>query len=178
MDFSTITTPTRVTLLISFMDIQGFLGIAQAQHDLTKLFDLLNNWAGIIIKDVERAHGRVVKFIGDACLIVFAEEDADLGVQTLVSLKAKAEAFLREQGFKNRIKVTGHVGEAVMGAFGTGNCTSIDVFGDSVNIASTLERSDHHGRFVLSPQAFRKLSPSTRKLFHKYTPPVVYVAEE
>ena len=177
MEFSTITTPTRVDLLISFMDIQGFLGIAKAQHDLTKLFDLLNNWAKIIIKDVEQARGRVVKFIGDACLIVFAEEDADLGVQTLISLKAKAEAFLLDQGFKNKIKVTGHVGEAVMGPFGAGNCRSIDVFGDSVNIASTLERSDHHGRLILSPQAFRKLSSSTRKLFHKYTPPIVYVAE-
>jgi hypothetical protein len=30
---------------------------------------------------------------------------------------------------------------------------------------------------VISPQAFRKLSPATRKSFHKYTPPVVYVAE-
>ncbi len=41
MDFGSITTPKRVNLLISFMDIQGFLGIAQATPDLIQLFELL-----------------------------------------------------------------------------------------------------------------------------------------
>ena len=77
MDFTKITRPTTTSLLISFMDIQGFLRIAQVQRDLIMLFELLNGWATIIIDEVERAGGRVVKFIGDACLIVFPGRDAD-----------------------------------------------------------------------------------------------------
>jgi hypothetical protein len=31
---------------------------------------------------------------------------------------------------------------------------------------------------ALSPQAFRKLEPETRKLFKKHTPPVTYIPVE
>jgi len=33
------------------------------------------------------------------------------------------------------------------------------------------------GRFTISPQLFRKLDAATRKSFHKYTPPVTYLAD-
>ena len=178
MDFASITTPTTTDLLISFMDIQGFLRIAQAQRDLIKLFGLLDRWAAIIVEEIEEANGRVVKFIGDACLIVFDAGEAEQGILAIRSAKQKAEKFLADQGFSNKISATAHVGKAVVGLFGAGHCRSFDVFGDSVAAAAALERGEKRGRLVLSPQAFRTLTPPSRKLFHKYTPPVVYIAEE
>lgn len=175
MDFSTIRTPTRVNLLISFMDIQGFARIAQAVTDLNKLFDLLNGWAALVVTGIESAGGRVIKFIGDSALCVFPEDQASGGVKALLAAKQKSEQYLESRGFSSRLRVTGHVGEAIVGVFGTGKCIGLDVFGDSVNVSATLERSDKHGQFILSPQAFRKLDASTRKAFHKHTPPVVYI---
>jgi class 3 adenylate cyclase len=177
MELSKVTTPVRVNLLISFMDIEGFSKISQALPDMIRLFDLLNNWAAIIIQEVDQAHGKVIKFIGDSCLAIFSEDDADAGVCALLSAKEKAEAFLQKEGFTNKMRVTGHVGEAVIGLFGTGSCKGIDVFGESVNTAAALDRGDYRSHLILSPQAFRKLTASTRKRFHEHTPPIVYIAE-
>jgi class 3 adenylate cyclase len=176
MDFSSFTTRRKVDVLISFMDIQGFLGIARALPDAEQVFDLLDGWAAVLAGEIEKAGGRVIKFIGDACLAIFPDDRVDAGTRALLSAKEKAEAFFKEKGFSNRLKVTAHFGEAAVGPFGAGSCRSIDVLGDSVNVTSGLGRGDHPGRLVISPQAFRKLSAETRKLFHKYTPPIVYVA--
>ena len=178
MDFSTITTPTRVNLLVSFMDIQGFTRIAQSVQDLGKLFDLLNGWASIVISEVENVGGRVIKFVGDSALSVFPEDETSIGVRALLGAKRKSEDFLQSHGITNRLRVTGHVGETIMGIFGTGHCVGLDVFGDSVNVSATLERADQHGQLILSPQAFRKLDAASRKAFHKHTPPVVYIASD
>jgi adenylate cyclase len=178
MDFSTIKTPTRVNLLISFMDIQGFVRIAKAVPDLGELYELLNGWASIVITEVENVGGRVIKFIGDSALSVFPEDETSAGVHALLAAKQKSEDFLQSHGFSNRLRVTGHVGETIMGIFGTGHCVGLDLFGDSVNVSATLERADRTGQLILSPQAFRKLDAAARKAFHKHTPPVVYVAAD
>ena len=158
------------------MDVQGFRKIAQSVQDLEVLFDLMNGWAAVIIGEIEAAGGRVIKFIGDSCLSVFAEDRVDAGLDALVSAKGRAESYLESRGFRTRMNVTAHFGEAIIGEFGAGGCRGIDVFGDTVNVAASLERGDHSGQLVISAQAFRKLGPESRKRFHKHTPPIVYVA--
>jgi adenylate cyclase len=178
MDFSNLTTPQKADLLIAFMDIQGFAEIARSLKEPLRMFELLNAWARLVIADVDRTGGRVIKLIGDECMIVYPDESVDAGVRALIAVKQKAEAFLGEQGFSTRIKVTVHFGEVAVGPLGAGSCMAIDILGDAVNVAASLGRGEHRGRLVISPQAFRKLSAATRKSFHKYTPPVVYVAEQ
>jgi class 3 adenylate cyclase len=178
MDFSTLTTPVKVNALICFIDIQGFRSITQAVPDPLQIFDLLNGFARIPVAVAERTSGRVVKFIGDSCLLIYPEESADEGVQAIMTMKADCEAYLQSRGFSNKLQVTVHFGEIAVGLFGTGHCRGLDVMGDSVNTAATLEKSGHRGRLILSAQAFRKLAPPTRRLFHKFTEPVVYLGEE
>ena len=100
MDFAGISEPRRSTLLIAFMDIAGFAALSREMENPLDVFDLLNGWAGIVIAEVEKAGGCVVKFIGDACLVVFAEDDVDTGVQALLSLKGKAESYLAAKGHR------------------------------------------------------------------------------
>ena len=178
MDFSKVTTPQKVSLLISFMDIQGFLGIAQKLKDPLDLFALLSELAKVIVHDVDVSAGRVIKFIGDSALVVYPEEGADRGVNALIALKARLQGILSQRGFPTTVRMTAHFGEVAMGLIGAGACRHLDVLGEAVNTAAILERTGHGGRLILSPEAFRKLSPSTRKLFHKVTPPQVYLAEE
>ncbi len=178
MDFSRVTTPRKVDLLISFADIQGFLGIARSDPDPLRMFELLNGWADAMVSEIEKASGCVLKFIGDSCLSVFPGDRVDAGVLALLAAKTRAEAYLQERGFRNRIKVTAHLGEVAIGLFGAGSCRALDVLGESVNVAASLEKGDHYGKLIISPQAFRKLSAETRKLFRKYTPPIVYLASD
>ncbi len=177
MDLTRIDAPEKGNFLVSFADIEGFLGISTSLSDPIELFDLLNGVAAVASECVAQTTGTIVKFIGDACLSVFPEDAVDAGILCLLDLKKRTEALLSRRGFKNRLRISAHFGEAAIGQFGRAPDRRLDIFGQSVNVASGLGRGDHRGRLIISPQAFRKLSTESRRIFHKYTPPIVYVAE-
>jgi hypothetical protein len=58
-----------------------------------------------------------------------------------------------------------------LGPLGTRDDKKTDVLGSTVNTLFLLKVSG----FALTPEAFRKLTPETRKLFKKHTPPVFYI---
>ena len=45
------------------------------------------------------------------------------------------------------------------------------IIGQTVNVTATMGRSD----FALSQQAFRCLTPEHRRLFRRFTPPILYL---
>ena len=174
--FDDLKKPEKTNLLISFCDIQGFRPIAQ-KLDPIELFSLMNGMAVTIIRSINRTTGRVIKFIGDEALIVFPGESADAGMRNLLDLKGEVEEYFRNSGADMKLKFGVHCGEAVIGPFGEEPFKTIDITGDNVNIAAKLVYGDHRGKFVVTPQAFRALEAETRKRFHKFTPPIVYLAE-
>jgi len=176
MDLASVTALQRTNLLVSFLDLQGFVGIAQTIQGPEELFRFAKGWASIIIREVDQTSGRVLKLVGDECLVVFPEDSVDSGMDALLSMKKKTERYLKEMGFSSKLRVTAHFGEVAIGPFGEGSFRSVDVYGDTVNVAATLGWREHRGQFVISPQTFRKLSPATRKNFRKHTPPIVYLS--
>jgi len=118
--------------------------------------------------------GQIIKYIGDAVFVAFPAEAADEGVRALLVLREQLIARFAPRGIG--VTVTVHVGEVVvarMKPFAT-----VDIFGEAVNIAFTMDRRANRGRLVISPQAFRRLSPQMRTRFHRYTPPIAYVAQD
>jgi class 3 adenylate cyclase len=176
MDFTRITAAQSATLLIAFIDIQGFRALSQATPDSVALFTLLNGWARNIITETERGEGMVLKFIGDSALIIFPENKVDEGVLTLLSTREKSDAYFQSLGFNNRVRLTAHLGEVAIGMFGTEGAQRLDIIGDAVNVAAALGRGEHRSHLIISPQVFRHLASVTRKRFHKFTPPIVYLA--
>ena len=169
--------PVKANLLVAFIDIARFTSFGK-KIDGLKLFDLMNGMAVTAIRSFSNSVGRIIKFIGDSILIVFPEESADEGVLAIMGLHDAIVDYFVSQGKDNiRLSVGIHVGEVVIGPFGEDPYKSIDVFGDNVNRAALLAGRENKGKIVLSPQAFRKLKPGTRKRFHKYTPPIVYIAD-
>jgi len=79
MDFSKVSIPERTSVLIAFIDIQSLRGIANTLRDPVELFGFLNSWAKVVIKEVDRTEGKVLKFIGDECMVVFPKQSADSG---------------------------------------------------------------------------------------------------
>ena len=175
-NFDDLEKPEKTNLLISFCDIQGFRPIAQ-KLDPIELFGLMNGMAVTIIRSIKKTAGRVIKFIGDEALIVFPGESADAGMRHLLDLKSEVEEYFRTSGADMKLKFGVHCGEAVIGPFGEEPFKTIDISGDNVNIAAKLVYGDHRGKFVVTPQAFRALEAETRKRFHKFTLPIVYLAE-
>ena len=173
-DLSTIKDGQIISALICMTDITGFARISQSEN-METLYKLLQNFALITSKKIEGTAGKIIKYIGDSSLIIFPENSVDEGVNVLLELKNELEGFFKENGYNNKITFSMHFGEVIAGKFPP--IDNFDILGDTINIAFMLDRGNYRGRFIITPQVFRKLKPETRKKFHKFTPPVVYLAE-
>ena len=161
---------TETPLLIAFCDLARFMANCERRSD-TEIADLMDQFYVRVCERVVAAGGAVVKFIGDAALIVFPEERASDGVLALLDLKDDVDGWLARSGWDSRLVVKAHFGTAVAGPFGPREYGRTDVIGGAVNVAATLQTRS----FALSAQAFRKLTPEARRRFKKHTPPVTYI---
>jgi class 3 adenylate cyclase len=165
--------------LIAVSDIINFTRLAKTCEPRI-LGDLMGFMAEHHVSHLEKSSGEIIKFMGDACLMVFPAEDADTGINLLADMRddfctkvrnAFGVAYLGQNVFIHK----GEIYRITMPHDGRP-----DIFGLDVNTAFLLGqgvRSPAGGEVILSPQAFRSLSPASRKRFHKYTPPVCYRGE-
>ena len=173
-NFTTIKDGHKISALICMTDITGFARLSRSE-DMETVYTILKDIAVISSKKIEETPGKIIKYIGDAALIIFPDGFVDEGVRVLLDFNAELEGYFKHKGYSNKVTFSLHFGEVILGRLPPFD--SLDVFGDTVAIAFMLDRGAHSGRFVISPQVFRKLKPETRKRFHKFTQPVVYLAE-
>ena len=175
INFDDITHPVDVSLLIGMHDIYSFASYAK-NRDSISIFNFLDRLAEISGEIIEGAGGRIIKFMGDGNLFVFPEELADEGVNACLHFQEEAVKFLKTQGLSG-ITVSCHFGEVTLGYLGVKGKKQLDVIGSAVNIPFLLHKDHPRKKVMITPQAFRKLSKETRKKFHKFTPPIVYLSE-
>jgi class 3 adenylate cyclase len=164
---------SEVPLLIAFADLTRFFVQSQRGSDLD-LADTLDAFYECVAVPVDKAGGRVVKFIGDAALIVFSEDAVERGVEALLQVKDAVDDLMERRRWDCRLTVKAHFGTTVAGPFGAAGAKRFDVIGKAVNTAATLDGSG----VTLSVAAFRKLGPELRRRFRKHTPPVTYIRHE
>jgi len=165
--------PEDRQLLVAFFDLTSFARFAQSRSS-REVFDTLSDYYEFVGNLVEGSGGKVIKFIGDAGLVVYPEDKVNAGVLALKELKDRGDAWLEDRGTPCRNVVTIDFGPVVTGPIGTRSEKRLDVFGHTVNTAATLRSNG----FAMTPQVFRKLAPDTRKRFKKHTPPVTYIPVE
>jgi class 3 adenylate cyclase len=166
-------TRAEVCLLIAFVDLTGF-SLQSTRVDDVEVATVIDGYYRLIGERVVAAGGRVVKFMGDAALIVFGEADADRGVTALLALKDEADAYLAAARWDCRAHVKVHCGDVIAGPFGPPGDLRFDVIGKAVNTTAMLDATG----VALSVEAFRKLSPEMRRRFKKLTWPVTYIRTE
>ena len=155
--------PVTADFLVGFTDIRGFLRITEVLTDSRAIFDFMDAVARISSRALDGTSGRIIKFIGDATMVLFPGEDADAGVSAMLGLKDAVDAHMAERGFDSRIRVGLHYGEATIGPFGPDR--RLDVLGQTVNVASGTLSTKRQADFVITPEAFQRLSPQSRKAF-------------
>ena len=69
-------------LLVVFCDLTNYAKISR-KVDETEVFNYLSNIYEIIGEIIESSSGQIIKFIGDAALITFEENDIDKGIVAL-----------------------------------------------------------------------------------------------
>ena len=173
-DFANVKDGQTLEALICVTDLTGYAKMSR-EHDLSFSLSILKDVAEMTAKAVKDTPGHIVKYLGDASLIIFPNECVDGGIRVLLGLKKGIDEHLARKKLSSKVTALAHYGEIIVGRLEPFD--SIDILGEAVNIAFTLDRGQHRGRLVISPQAFRKLKPETRKSFHKFTPPTVYLSE-
>lgn len=157
------------TLGVAFFDLSRIGEWASSNEDV-RVASFFQKFYELAAEQIERAGGRIVKFMGDAGLAVFPRDSAEDVVLALCAFAQDARACGREFGLDAYLNVNVHVGPVLAGSFGPRGAERFDVIGKTVNIAARLGRRG----VTLSPQAFRCLTPAGRKRFEKITPPVTY----
>jgi class 3 adenylate cyclase len=171
-NFNEIDSIQELKVLVGFFDLTNFA--RYTGWDATEMMTFLSDYYEFTGDIIEEAGGTVVKFMGDAALIIFPETHVNEGVVALRKLQTQGDAWLAERGINSRNKVTAHFGEVACGPVGTRHHKSFDVFGIAVNTAARLNSNG----FAMTAQVFRQLDAETRNLLKKHTPPITYIPVE
>lgn len=141
-------TPGReqdVTVL--FCDIRGFTSLSDRRLPFDVVF-LLNRYFSLVGTAVERAGGRLDKFVGDGAMAIFGldvsrEEACRQAVvaagEIISGLDAVSSELAGELPAPMRVAIGIHAGRAIVGSMGYGGVMSVTAIGDTVNTASRLE---------------------------------------
>jgi class 3 adenylate cyclase len=138
---------------------------------------ILTQFAEITHEVVAGRDGTLIKYISDSALGYFPDSHVDAGIEALLEMKYRVEHELVIGGKPAGIRIAAHYGSFYVVHYPPFDIP--DVLGDAVNIAVRLGeggQQEHQGKLIVSAQTFRKLAPETRKSFHKYTPPILYLA--
>ncbi len=157
------------TLGIAFFDLSRFAEWSSSDEDI-HVASFLQEFYRLAGDLLEPPGGRIVKFMGDAGLLVFPTERAEAVILALCTFAGQGRELARSFALEAYVNVNVHVGPVVTGGFGSPGMERFDVIGKAVNIAARLGRRG----ITLSPQAFRCLSAEGRERFEKITQPITY----
>jgi class 3 adenylate cyclase len=148
--------PTRraeVVASIMFLDVRGYTELTgkRSPKDTVDRLASLHRWAQ---QEVERHHGTVDKFAGDAVMAVFNASGARLdhavhALQAALAIRDKA-AYA---GMPVGIGIA--TGPAVVGALTDG--ANVSAVGETTNLAARLQTAAGPGEIVLSDETHRRV---------------------
>jgi len=137
---------TPITAVVWYSDLVGFTRIADSVNPDVMLA-LLNDYAEAQVDAIEKHGGHVLKFIGDAILAIFPDDDTTQACGR--ALDAASEQHRRIAKLNSRrtaasLPVTGthlalHLGDLLYGNVGSPRRLDFTVLGPAVNEAARIE---------------------------------------
>ena len=158
-----------LTLGVAFFDLSRMAEWTDTNGD-ARIASFLNRFYQLAADSLEPAGGRLVKFMGDAGIVVCPEESVERLIFALCDFSSAARECARAFHIDTYLNVSMHVGPVLSGSFGPKGLEHFDVIGKTVNIAARIGRRG----ITLSSQAFRCLSEDGRKRFDKIKRPITY----
>ena len=126
-------------LIVAFTEIAGFAKACRSKAD-DAIVQTLDRYYEIVTAAVDEAGGLVVKFIGDASLVVFLPERAADGVAALHEITVAATPVWVEFHSSCEVQANAGIGTVICGPVGPGSMRRFDVIGKLVNEVAKMPR--------------------------------------
>jgi adenylate cyclase len=148
-------------ITVLFIDIKDF---TQRSEELGPMESatLLNEYFDIVTDVVFRYKGSIDKFIGDAVMAIFGSpfytpDHAEMAVSAAISIQKKIKELN-----KYEIRIGINTGPAVIGNIGSTKRIEYTAIGDTVNIASRLEKMAGPGKIYIGSTTYDQI----KNIFH------------
>ena len=130
----------RTVAGIMFCDIQGFTALSEREPPET-VVQMINQVFEQVETQATRNHGEILKFIGDAMLLVFPAEEHTIHdvAHHIISTASQILEVVEASDLPIGIRIGATIGEVVRGNIGTSSRLDFTVMGTAVNLASRLE---------------------------------------
>nr|WP_010132759.1 adenylate/guanylate cyclase domain-containing protein [Microbulbifer agarilyticus] len=155
----------RKLLTVFFSDIKDFSQLTEEMEAET-LTRLLNNYLTEMSRIVAHYGGTIDKFIGDAVMVVFGDDqskgpksDALRCVAMALAMRKRVSEMMQEwynQGISHplQIRMGINTGYCTVGVFGTADHQTYTVMGTHVNLAARLESAADPGEILVSHETW------------------------
>ena len=168
--------PREVTLekrVIVVYDLASFTRAAQGR-DAIEVWAFLEDYYALCGDLIGGAGGRVVKFVGDACLAIFPPERCVEAVDAMTRLRAALPAVAT----RHRLPVSSghanvHLATIAAGELGPPGLRRFDIIGEGVNHTFLMGGRLGPGVHVSEP-VYRQLPNERRGAWRKQKPPSTY----
>ena len=146
-------TPAVSEQIIAFVDLRGYHRHICSKLSPGQIFEFLTSYYSVAQLALARDEGQIVKFIGDAMLLLFPAVEPRDAMNTLETLKTETDSFLALRGYDSCLCIKAHIGTVAVGTLGEGDLQNIDVCGVAVNQTALLPA----GEWSLSKELQLKL---------------------
>ncbi|MEX2962030.1 adenylate/guanylate cyclase domain-containing protein [Microbulbifer sp. TYP-18] len=155
----------RKLLTVFFSDIKDFSQLSE-ELEAETLTDLLNSYLSEMARIAGQYGGTIDKFIGDAVMVVFGDDQSKGGKSDALRCVAMALAMrkrvseMKQEWYSKgisrplQVRIGINTGYCTVGIFGTANHQSYTVMGTHVNLAARLEGAADPGEILISHETW------------------------
>ena len=142
METQSVLDPHEEEMAVMFLDIKGFTTLTEKYQE--KVFTIVNSIWVAVEEIVVTNYGKINKYIGDACLIIFQEDKGNHN-SSFYALKSAIQVLEKVRELQEVLEVDFNFrvgldhGKIVYGKTGTENNYELGVIGDTVNTSARLE---------------------------------------
>jgi len=162
---------TESKLVLLSIDLAGYTR-AVASLDALTVARFLDTWYRQCADTIRKYGGRVVKYMGDACLAVFPPERTVDAVDTARELADGVAPLAAKHQLPLRLGANLHLAVVAEGEFGPDDDRRYDVLGSGVNQLFLM--GGGAGVRITEP-IYRQLPNERRAAWQRHKPPATYV---
>lgn len=131
-------------------DLRGFTELSNRLSG-PRVMSILNDYFDLIVPAITQAGGEIVKFMGDAVLAFFHQDDAEVACAAALRAAETALDNLERHAGAERIaaSIALHYGEVSYGNIGSGRRMDFTVIGPDVNLISRIQSACSAGDYRL-----------------------------